>query len=477
MSLNACPWNNRRESSEVTYSFIATCFAAFTAYAHLEHSLLGNHNGVNIAGKLLLFYLCPSAPLVDLIFLRLLPVLATFLGLKKPETIEYHSSDSSSYVASTTRSCQFLLAQVSGMRASEASNEYVSVPLGSLNHYRYVIGRREDSPSIRNGQALVLGFLTMQCLGAVIKGSRRLARGSGLHSGDPQHQPAVVLADAEILWYALSGISILCCSWITLLQNKQWKLHGPVNTTNHDRVITMNTVTLVLLCSLYSTLGYMDFYYNEPFWHVGFFHFLHPVPYLVGNASPDSSWDIQRRIWVTQMMPSILSSGVPILVATILFRPKNRILITVFWTLGFLSIGMFALSPVLEVLWEQRLLWNKTSNWGKTLWQDPKHFFYHCQMLRELQPRWRWITRALAIVAGVTLTMATWSKLAVVPSTSKKTTKFIWILFLSYSFSTIVLALFAAERNTLASIRGLRDVSTDWPCPELWQDPLFIPSF
>lgn len=176
-------------------------------------------------------------------------------------------------------------------------------------------------------------------------------------------------------------------------------------------------------------------------------------------------------------MPSILSSGIPILVAAILLRPKNRILITVFWTLGFLSIGMFALSPVLEVVWEQRLLLDKSLHWGKTMWQDPKHFFIHFQMLFKLQPRWRWITRALAIVAGATLTMATWSKLAVVPSTSKKTTKFIWIFLLSYSFSTIVLVLFVAGSNTLASIRSLRDVSTDWLCPQLWQDPWFIPSF
>ena len=275
MNSNACPWDNRRESSEVTYSFLTTCFAAFTAYGHLEHSLLGNHNSVDIACKILLFFICPSSPLIDLVFLRLLPALAMFVGLKKPERIEYHSSRSESCITSTTRNFQFLLAQILGMYATKADHERVSVSLVSSSHRRFVVEPREDSRSIRNGQALTLGFLTMQCLGAVIKGSRRLARGSGMSRGDPQHKPAVVLADAEILWFALSGVSILFFSWISLYQNKQWKLHESEDTDDRGHIITINTVALVLLCSLFSTLAYLDFYHNEPFWNVGFFHFLY----------------------------------------------------------------------------------------------------------------------------------------------------------------------------------------------------------
>ena len=201
-------------------------------------------------------------------------MLATCVGLKKARRIEYHSHHSGSYLASTTRGFQFTIAQISGVHATKTRDECVSDLLINSNHHRFVVEPREKSRSVMNGQALALAFLTMQCLGAVIKESRRIARGSGLHGGDPQHQPGVVLADAEILWFALSGISILFCSWTSLFQNRRWKLHQSEDTSSRGHLMTINTLTLILLCSLFSTLGYLDFYENEPFWSVGFFHFL-----------------------------------------------------------------------------------------------------------------------------------------------------------------------------------------------------------
>ena len=201
------------------------------------------------------------------------------------------------------------------------------------------------------------------------------------------------------------------------------------------------------------------------------------MPYLIGSALTETSWDIRRRILVARVIPSIFSLGVPVLVSAILLHRKNRTLVAIFWTLGTLSSGMFVLSPIFEILWEQKLLWNKNVNWGKTVWQDPKYFFVHFQMFLFLQPRWKWLVRGLAILAGAGITIAFRSKLSIDLPTSKKGYKFIWLFLLGYLFCTIFLALFAIGRNTLQSIRELRKVPIDGPCPQLWRDPLFIPSF
>ncbi|MCJ1382273.1 hypothetical protein MMC17_005386 [Xylographa soralifera] len=205
----SCPWEGRRESTEVAYSLLATCFAAFGAYGHLEHSLLGNRNGVNIAGKLFLFFFCPALPLVDLVFLRALPALATWLGLLKSERIEYYTDEVGRYVTTTSRSIRFILAQVIGMHVSYGEDAPESVPLANSIHRHFYVKQREDSRSVRTGQAIILAFSTVQCLGAAIKGIRRLVRGSD----------SLVLADAETLWFAISGLLILLCSWVSFIQN------------------------------------------------------------------------------------------------------------------------------------------------------------------------------------------------------------------------------------------------------------------
>ena len=104
----------------------------------------------------------------------------------------------------------------------------------------------------------------MQCLGAAIKGIRRLVRGSD----------SLVLADAETLWFAISGLLILFRSWASFIQNQQWILHESEDTGNDGCIVNINTMAVLLLCSLFSIFSHVEFDHSSPFWHVGFFHFL-----------------------------------------------------------------------------------------------------------------------------------------------------------------------------------------------------------
>jgi hypothetical protein len=153
-----------------------------------------------------------------------------------------------------------------------SAREGSSRPLPTFTGGKFTVEKREESSAVVSGQAIVLAFLTMQCLGAVIKVSRQIARG-------PEF---LILADAETFWIGLSGVVILGCSWTTLLRNERWisrelgrrQQGSTTDDSKQTRTILTNFFTLITYCTLFSIPQFYERDVNNPLWDVGFFHFL-----------------------------------------------------------------------------------------------------------------------------------------------------------------------------------------------------------
>ncbi len=142
--------------------------------------------------------------------------------------------DQGEYVGSS-RDIHYALSALIGTHIHGEGQPNTSIPLirhpikpAWLGDRHYRIERREDSTRVVLGQAILMAFLTSQCVGAVIKSIRRARHG----------QDSLLLADALIFWLSLSGSFILGQSWCSLILNETWIL---VNGNAHPTISALST--------------------------------------------------------------------------------------------------------------------------------------------------------------------------------------------------------------------------------------------
>lgn len=202
-------------------------------------------------------------PIIELLFLRILPALPLAFGFARSYPVECFSSGT--YMSTTTANLEYILSRVLGMHV-RTPNDDSSEPLPLSRGGRFSLKKIEEVNPVLTGQAIVLAFLTLQCFGAVIKMCRRIVQG----------EDYLILADSETFWIGLSGLCVVGCSWAALLKNERWEYRDTNLRTPSQRILYgdlfVNLMTTIIYCTLFSITAHSQQDLSKPLWEVGFFH-------------------------------------------------------------------------------------------------------------------------------------------------------------------------------------------------------------
>lgn len=248
-----CPLEGRRKAEDLAWSLYTVTVAYMGAYAHLEHSLRRNNAPLCILGRLIMVHCCPIFPIYDLCESLLRTVYQRFFTRGRAwREVTYAPNEADETYRPRLSNLRLFLAQVNGAHVEPDIKEARSDRLAKTGP-SMIVKKREAHIVVRCGELAMLIFVLPSSVGTFIKKVRRITRG-------PHHSQASLLADLRILWMVLSLNVTIVQSFGQILINQDYFLdvqtaHEPYDflpnpwpTTTRSTVLSALLVFTIPIC-------------------------------------------------------------------------------------------------------------------------------------------------------------------------------------------------------------------------------------